>query len=554
MRRPASAAETGPPALGKARGPRVRRSRARPVSVTTTGWSLVGTHDLVELCRLLHQTVARQMDATIFFLGLYDAASQTVEVVWQVEKGEELSGGSFPLGKGLTSQVIASGKSRLIRHWSEEGPRVQVQYATDTPGLPESAVAVPLKLGEHVIGLVCVQSYRPQAYRERDLKLLESLSDEAAIVIAGLHYSERIGAQVRRRVSELEAILANMADALLIIDARGRVVRLNRVARELLSLHDASIILGQPLDERQWDQWPIGGRAVAEALQPVIERLQRTEEPQEVEVELADATRRTLSFRASPLHDADGAFSGGVIVFRDVTGRRAVERFKDDMFSMASHDLKTPATVIKAQAQWLRRRFRQGEHGDVEEGLTMISDQADRLSRLLNLLLDLSRIEAGHLELDLAPTDLRGILVSMARALQSTTDTHVIEIHAPSGVIGHWDARRLEEVVQNLLTNAVKYSPQGGRIEVTLEGDDEQATVLVRDGGIGLAQEEAPHVFERFFRGHDIRRLEGTGLGLYICQAIVGAHGGRIWAESGGPGQGSTFGFTLPLVREDADD
>jgi signal transduction histidine kinase len=519
--------------------------------VSTTDWSLVGSHDLIDLCRLLHQTVARQMDATIFFLGLYDEASQTVEVVWQVENGKELSGGSFPLGKGLTSQVVLTGRSRLIRHWSDEGPRVQVQYATGTPGLPESAVAVPLELGEHIIGMICVQSYREQAYDEGDLHILDALASEAAIVIAGLHYSERLGVQVQRRVSELEAILANMADALLIIDAKGSLVRLNRAARELLCLDEASIVLGQPFNEEQWSQWPPAGRAAAEALRPVVERLQQTQEPQEVEVEVPGQVNHILSFRATPLHDSEAGFNGGVIVFRDVTGQREVERFKDEMFSIASHDLKTPATVIKAQAQWLKRRFKAGnaEQGDVDEGLTMIADQADRLSKLLNLLLDLSRIEAGKLELDRTPTDLRGILVSMARALQATTDAHLIEVQAPMGVIGHWDQRRIEEVVQNLLNNAVKYSPVGGRIEVRLDTDDSNAIVTVRDSGIGLAEDDAAHVFERFYRGQNMRRLEGTGLGLYICHAIVTAHGGRIWADSSGPGHGSTFGFLLPLGR-----
>src|ERR1043166_2759900 len=149
-----------------------------------TGLNLLGTRDLKELSRLMHQTIVRQMDATIFFLGLFDKASQTVEVVWQVENGKELSGGSFPLGKGLTSQVVLSGGSRLIRRWSDDGPRVQVQYATGTPGLPESAVAVPLKLGEHTIGLLCVQSYRETAYNEHDLRTVDALASEAAIVIA----------------------------------------------------------------------------------------------------------------------------------------------------------------------------------------------------------------------------------------------------------------------------------------------------------------------------------------------------------------------------------
>src|SRR5882724_11901419 len=108
--------------------PRQRRSRTQPVALSTATWSLAGTYDLVELCRLLHEAVARHMDATIFFLGLYDPTSQTVEVVWQNENGRELPGGSFPMGKGFTSQVLRTGRARLIRRWSSEGPRVQVQY------------------------------------------------------------------------------------------------------------------------------------------------------------------------------------------------------------------------------------------------------------------------------------------------------------------------------------------------------------------------------------------------------------------------------------------
>jgi signal transduction histidine kinase len=348
----------------------------------------------------------------------------------------------------------------------------------------------------------------------------------------------------------MEAILANVADALVIIDARGCLVRLNSAARDLLSLDEASVVLGQPLGEK-WDHWPLGGRAVAEALRPVVEQLQRSGQTHEVEVVLAEPAQRTLSFRATPLHDADGELSGGLIVFRDLTGPRQEARVKDEMFSMASHDLKIPATVIKAQAQYLRRRFRTQDRqdADVAEGLTMIVNQADRLAGLINLMLERSRLEAGKLELDLAPTDLRGILVSMARALQTTTQTHVIEVNAPSGVIGQWDARRIEEVVENLLSNAVKYSPAGGVIQVRLVADEASATVTVRDNGIGIAADQMPHLFERFYRGPDIRQLEGTGLGLHICEAIVLAHGGRIWAESAGPGLGSTFAFTLPLSR-----
>jgi signal transduction histidine kinase len=141
----------------------------------------------------------------------------------------------------------------------------------------------------------------------------------------------------------------------------------------------------------------------------------------------------------------------------------------------------------------------------------------------------------------------------MARALEAMSDKHRVVIDAPTGVIGHWDPRRIEEVVQNLLSNAIKYSPGGCEVKLQLTSQDGTATVLVRDQGIGIAAEDLPHVFERFYRGHRIRRLEGTGLGLHICEAIVSAHGGRIWAESEGPGKGSVFGFTLPLRVPNSD-
>src|SRR5262249_10567990 len=153
------------------------------------------------------------------------------------------------------SQVILSGCPRLIRHWSSEGPRAQVQYATVAPELPESAVAVPLKIGDQVIGLMCVGSYSLRAYKERHLRLLESLADQAAMLVAGLHSAERFGVQVRRRVSELELALSSTADALMVIDDKGRLVRLNRVARRLLSVEDSCSVLGQALNEHPWDQW-----------------------------------------------------------------------------------------------------------------------------------------------------------------------------------------------------------------------------------------------------------------------------------------------------------
>jgi signal transduction histidine kinase len=150
--------------------------------------------------------------------------------------------------------------------------------------------------------------------------------------------------------------------------------------------------------------------------------------------------------------------------------------------------------------------------------------------------------------------DLRLLTAGVIELAQATTDRHRLHLRAGRSVLGYWDQQRLEQVMANLLANAVKYSPTGGAIEVSIRAGHKNVTVCVKDEGVGLMPEEAPHVFERFFRARESRRLEGAGLGLYICQTIVSAHGGRIWVESAGPGQGSSFCFALPRHRSETDD
>jgi signal transduction histidine kinase len=123
---------------------------------------------------------------------------------------------------------------------------------------------------------------------------------------------------------------------------------------------------------------------------------------------------------------------------------------------------------------------------------------------------------------------------------------HTLTVEAPHTVHGLWDAARLDQVLQNLLTNAVKYSPAGGPIVLRVEAEPSCATVSVRDSGLGIPVEDLPRLFERFYRVAGTRTLEGTGLGLFICHGIVAAHGGRLWADSAGSGKGSTFSFSLP--------
>src|SRR2546427_12439978 len=174
-----------------------------------------------------------------------------------MDGGVEHSGGSFPLGKGFTSEVIRTGAPRLVRRWSAEGPPVRLLYGTEAGDLvtPQSGVVVPILSGDRVLGVLSAQSYRPEAYDDADLLSLSAIAAQAGITIQRLRVTEQMALEHERHASELEAVLATMHDALLIVDARGAIVRLNRAARELLCLDSASLVFGQPLEEQGPNRW-----------------------------------------------------------------------------------------------------------------------------------------------------------------------------------------------------------------------------------------------------------------------------------------------------------
>ncbi|HEV8536243.1 MAG TPA: ATP-binding protein [Candidatus Limnocylindria bacterium] len=530
--------------------------RARLEFASRLGALGAEARDLTELFRALNDEIARVMEATVFLFAVYDEASQTVEVIRQIDRGVEHEGGSFPLGKGFTSEVIRTAAPKLVRRWSTEGPPVRLLYGTEDGKLvtPQSAVVVPILSGEQVLGVLSVQSYRPEAYEDADVLSLSAIAAQAAIAIKRLRATEQLAVEHERHALQLEAVLASMNDALLIVDARGAIVRLNRAARELLSLDSASLVLGQPLERQRLDQWPSTAREIAEALLPFIDALRSGTGVTDAEIELRTGGRRVLSLSASVLSPPNGLLQGGVIAFRDVTAQRELERLREDIFAMAWHDMGTPITVIRGHAELLMRKLAAGD-GDPRASTVAaasIVKHADRLAELLTTLFDVHCLEVGLLSISRWPTDL-GILVrDVTEGIRSTAQ-HSIEVVADEGVVGEWDERRIRQVLTNLLSNALKYSPVDSTVTVSVVADGQTATVSVRDQGIGLDSAEVAQLFRRGYRAKSARQVTGRGLGLYFGHGIVAAHGGRMWAESPGPGRGSTFSFALPLRDESAE-
>jgi two-component system phosphate regulon sensor histidine kinase PhoR len=530
--------------------------RARLELASRLGARASDARDLGELFRALYDDTARAMDATVFLFALYDDVSQTVHVVRQMDRGEEHTGGSFPLGKGFTSEVIRTGEPQIVR-WSDEGAPIRLLYGTEAGELvsPRSGVVVPIVSGERVTGVLSAQSYRPEAYDEDDLLALCAIAAQASANVKRLRATEQMAVEHERHALELEAVLASMNDALVIVDARGSIVRLNRAARELLCLDGGSLVLGQPLDLQRLEQWPDNAREIAAALVPVMDAIRAGTSIGQIDVELNVGERRVLSLGASVLRSPSEALQGGVIVFRDITAQRDLERLREDIFAMAWHDMHTPITVIRGHAELLQRRLASGDRdrAGFKTAAALIVKHADRLAELLTTLFDIRCLEAGVLSISRWPTDLRALVREVTDGMRSTA-RHEIAVTAEETVIGEWDERRIRQVITNLLSNAMKYSPEGSTVRVSVMADETTATVRVSDQGIGLDDGELAQVFGRGFRAKAARTVRGAGLGLYFGHGIVVAHGGRMWAESAGHGQGSTFCFSLPLHAEHGTD
>ena len=245
-----------------------------------------------------------------------------------------------------------------------------------------------------------------------------------------------------------------------------------------------------------------------------------------------------------------------LVVHQDVTALKAAEQLKDEFLSIAAHELRTPLAVLKGFVQTLIVQTARGKGSQLVEwqleALQSIDQATARLVELTEDLLDVTRLQAGRLALHVDPTDLVALARRVVTRLQMTTERHTLSLATSvEHLVAQVDPRRMEQVLSNLIGNAIKYSPEGGSIEVTIREEEQahEALLCVSDHGIGIPAQQQLLVFGRFARADNARAhsIGGTGLGLYLCRELVERHGGRIWFEST-EGQGSTFFVALPLV------
>lgn len=353
--------------------------------------------------------------------------------------------------------------------------------------------------------------------------------------------AERVGSAVfalSRDKSQLEAVLDQMSEAVLAVDSGGAVLVVNPSLSRLLAV-DAAASRGRPYLEC------VRHNAISQLVGTVL----KDGRPLAQEVRVNAREELVFDAHAAPLLQ-EGRLAGALLVLHDITRLRRLEQVRRDFVANVSHELRTPLSSIKGYAETLR----EGAIDDKENRLIFvktIEEQADRLSKLVDDLLDLSAVESGHRLPKLAPTDLRALAVDVTRQFAAAAaDRGVTLASSSSGPsLARADAEQVRQVVSNLIDNAIKYTEPGGRVEIALEIKGAEVVVSVRDTGVGIPEADLTRVFERFYRVDKARAREagGTGLGLAIVKHLVEAQGGRVWVESRQPG-GSTFFFSLPAA------
>ncbi|HJT59746.1 MAG TPA: ATP-binding protein, partial [Ktedonobacteraceae bacterium] len=419
-----------------------------------------------------------------------------------------------------------------------------------------SVLAIPI-ISRHAGGVVLlVHRTEPRPFNQNEIDLLLMFANYATLAWEHAVLYERSDERLRQVAQEneqlyqqaskekqtLAAIMGSMSDGLVLTGIDGIVLYANVGASSIVGL-PIEALEGAPI-VTLYDA--LGSMMVdfAEGEQ-ALERVQSAKAIEEVFEIRRDDRRRAIHLRLFDVRDEFGQAIGRGLLLRDVTRERELDEFKTTLLAAVGHEVRTPLAAIKGYASTLLQEDVTWPLTDQRHFLQTISSEADRLAQLVSNLLDLSRQEAGLLLLKRAPTSIQNLVLSVIEQLSSPNITISTQIPGDLPLV-NIDGGRIEVVLHNLVANALLYG--AGVVRITADRLDDAVIVSVSDNGPGIAPDDVPHIFERFYRARHGRQQHstGTGLGLAICKAFIEAHGGSIWAESSM--QGASISFSLPFV------
>ena len=421
---------------------------------------------------------------------------------------------------------------------------VAVESAVDEPRLvaadPVLAAGCAAYLGVPLVGpegalhgVLSVYGERPRAWRPEEVEALRALAGNTSAALSNAELYQRVALEKERSF----AILANIADGIVAVDREGHVVLWNQAAEQ---------ITGVPQEEAL-------GHAPAQVLGRELESDGETPSGDRLVSIVRSGQEAWLSVTEAVMRDPAGLVAGRIFAFRDISADRAVEQMKSEFVSAVSHELRTPLTSIYGFAETLLRQDVLFGEEERRTFLRYIASESERLTRIVDALLNVARLDTGDLQVVVAPTDVAALVTETVAAVQEAGPReHSFVVDVPDeGVAAAADQEKLRQILAVLLDNAVRYSPAGGTVTVVARRKADKVELEVADEGIGIPAAEQERIFRKFYRAEASARdggAGGTGLGLFIAQGLVEAMGGRIAVESV-EGEGSTFSFELPLAR-----
>jgi PAS domain S-box-containing protein len=504
--------------------------------------------DLDTLFRLIDRTVVRAMcvkDVAVLLL-------EEKEDLYLVEKTnglpDEVMHRKFPLNSALAS-YLREQKDAVVMDELKAMAAGGIIPVSEKEKLDKvcseldnlnAIVAIPSFTKDKLVGFICMgEKLSGEPYSPDDLEMLLTMASEAAIAIE----NAKLYRDITQTRDYLNNLIQSSEDAIVSLDLNGKILTWNEGAGKIFG-YQASEIIGKtpPGVENNDFQVGIGRLLKGESLKAF-----------ETRAKTRGGTEVPLLLTASPIHDQEGKIIGIFVIMKDVTELKRVDQLKREFLSVVSHELRTPLTPIKGYlALLLNGQFGELNAGQ-KESLNVVLKQSNHLHDLIDSVIDISRVETGRkLELAREPLFVDEVVRESVAAAAPSFNGKEIEIKInfrPDHFAILADRKKLLRLMDNLLGNALKFTPSKGSVEVSIEKEEHLIKVTVADTGIGVAAQHLQKIFDRFYQVDTsyTRSSGGLGMGLAIARDIVEAHGGKIWAESEGLGKGSRFCFTFPV-------
>jgi two-component system NtrC family sensor kinase len=506
----------------------VEQELADRITLHRISSTLAASIDLQEILSIVLEQAVRTTRAERGYILLRDAPHGPLKVQCAYMLDEEvIASKPFEISRSIVEQVARDGEPILTAN-AKEDPRFSGHDSVIAYEL-RSILCVPIPGSEGPQGVIYMDNHvRTGQFTPRHQELLMDIAAQAATAIR----NARLFAEVEAERSKLEAVLRGSANAVIVADQNERVLLFNEAARRAFGMvgRGTGILLPEVVDNPN--------------LLSLVRQAAASGQNQWAEVTLNDG--RTMSVDVTPIADV-----GHVAVMQDITHLKELERMKSEFVATVSHDLRSPLSSVLSLLAVLPKA---GPLTSKQE--EFIASARQHLTHLLQLtdeLLDLGRLEAG-VDLTMGPCDLGEIVQQSVEGLQVQARNKKQDLSlsiAPGLPLVQGNSLRLSQVVNNLVGNAIKYTPSGGSIAVRLEEVAGELLLQVQDNGIGIAPADQPYIFDKFYQAKDKRSrdVSGVGLGLAIAKSAVEKHGGRIWVESE-LGRGTTFYVALPALQK----